>query len=223
MRLTDIFIKIFTYVAYLMRTSSPPPIEQVKADIERLILESEADFEKGGFERENYDLARFAVYAWVDEMIMSSNWPGKDAWLKSTLQRTYFQTASAGDLFFERLNALGPHQQDVREVYYLCLSMGFMGKYCNEGDDYLLEQLKLSNLKLLTGTSVGLPSFENETLFPEAYPTEAAESGPAEKRSLFSPLNIVAVFGPVAVFIVLFFIYQFVLRNLNDNIMAMVK
>ena len=64
-------------------------------------------------------------------------------------------------IFFKKLNSIGPHQRDVREVYYICLAMGFAGQYCNEGDDYLLEQLKTSNLKVLSGGSMGVPTLDH--------------------------------------------------------------
>jgi hypothetical protein len=145
----------------------------------------------GRFSSADYDLARFAVFAWIDETILSSNWEGKSRWLGEQLQRRFYNTADAGKLFFERLNTIGPHQLDVREIYYLCLAMGFTGQYCNDGDEYLLEQLKLSNLKLLTGSSMGLPDLKRATLFPDAYAPDSAPVpavGPKMKRfSAFDP------------------------------------
>ncbi|MBW1834922.1 MAG: DotU family type IV/VI secretion system protein, partial [Deltaproteobacteria bacterium] len=157
MRLTDCFIELVAYAAYFLKTVAKrqPPFDQVKADIQRLISKSQESLNNGSFSQEDYDLARFAIFAWIDEAILNSSWKEKHLWQGEQLQRFYYQTADAGEIFFERLNTLGPHQRDVREVYYLCLAIGFMGRYCHEGDEYLLEQLKTSNLKLLTGSSVG--------------------------------------------------------------------
>ena len=145
MRLSDCFIELIAYTALVIRPDAGghTRFEQVDADIRRLIAESEASCQQGGFSSADYDLARFAVFAWIDETILSSAWEGKNRWLGEQLQRRFYHTADAGKLFFERLNTIGPHQLDVREIYYLCLAMGFTGQYCNEGDDYLLEQLKL--------------------------------------------------------------------------------
>jgi len=187
MRLTDCFIELVAYAAYFLKTVAKrqPPFDQVKADIQRLISKSQESLNNGAFSQEDYDLARFAIFAWIDEAILNSSWKEKHLWQGEQLQRFYYQTADAGEIFFERLNTLGPHQRDVREVYYLCLSIGFMGRYCHEGDEYLLEQLKTSNLKLLTGSSVGLPSLEKGELFPEAYPVESSEMiSPKEKKTL---------------------------------------
>jgi len=224
MRLTDCFVELVAYVAYFLKTvaKKQPPFEQVKADIQRLVSESEDCFKSGAFSQEDYDLARFAICAWVDEAVLSSTWNEKGRWQGEQLQRLYYQTADAGEIFFDRLNALGPHQRDVREVYYLCLAMGFMGRYCHEGDEYLLEQLKTSNLKLLTGSSVGLPSLERTELFPEAYPAGSREVAPGKRKIQFSTFHLLCLFAPVVLFGVLFVIYRFVLSNIGENFLSTV-
>jgi type VI secretion system protein ImpK len=224
MRLSDCFIEMIAYAALVIRPggSRQAAFEQVEADIRRLIAESEAACKQGGFPEVDYDLARFAVFAWIDETILSSQWVGKNRWLGEQLQRKYYNTSDAGKLFFERLNTIGPHQLDVREVYYLCLAMGFTGQYCHEGDDYLLDQLKLSNLKLLTGSSMGLPDLKSGTLFPDAYAPDSAQlpvTGPKMKR--FSAFTIMCAGAPVLLYGVLFLVYRFILGNVGQSLLNM--
>jgi type VI secretion system protein ImpK len=224
MRLIDCFIDIIAYITYLVKSGAKkqPSFDQVKADIQRLITKSQRYLEDGTVPREDYDLARFAVFAWVDEAIMNSSWDGRTQWQREQLQRLYYQTTDAGEIFFERLNTIGPHQRDVREVYYLCLAMKFTGQYCNPGDEYLLEQLKTSNLKLLTGSSLGIPSLDKRELFPEAYPVESAEAGPLKAKSRFSPLTLICIFSPVVIYGILFLIYRFVLDNIGRTFISTV-
>jgi type VI secretion system protein ImpK len=134
------------------------------------------------------------------------------------LQRRYYQIADAGELFFDRLNAVGPHQRDVREVYYLCLAMGFKGRYIHPGDDYLLDQLKTSNLKLLTGTSVGIPSLESGNFFPEAMPVDTVGAAPAAGGRSFSKFTLIGFAVPIALFAGLFIIYKFILGHIGDSL-----
>jgi type VI secretion system protein ImpK len=189
----------------------------VKADIFRALSQSEDCVKKDLFPREDFDLARFAVCAWVDEAILNSNWNFKDFWKREQLQRMYYQTTDAGEEFFDKLNTVGFHQRDVREVYFLCLALGFMGRYCHAGDEYLLGQVRSSNLKLLMGSSVGLPSLERSDLFPEAYQTGMGEPIIRGRRSRFSMVTLGCLIGPLALFGVLFFIYNFVLNSIVDN------
>lgn len=224
MRLSDCFIKLIAYVAYLSRSNADrqPAFTQVNADIQRFIVESEAICSQGGFAREDYDLARFAVFAWVDERLLSSEWPGKTEWMRDQLQRRYFQTTEAGEHFFQKLNTIGPHQRDVREVYYICLAMGFAGQYCNEGDDYLLEQLKISNLKVLTGGSMGVPALDGQNLFPGAYPDDQELPSATHKGGRFSAVYLIGAVTPVILLGAMFFIYQFILKNISQTLISSV-
>jgi type VI secretion system protein ImpK len=224
MRLSDCFIKLIAYVAYLTKPSAErqPTFEQVNADIQRLIAESEAIFNTGGFSSEDYDLARFAVFAWIDERLLSSEWPGKIDWMRDQLQRRYFHTTEAGEHFFQKLNTIGPHQRDVREVYYICLAMGFAGQYCNEGDDYLLDQLKISNLKVLTGGSMGVPALDHQNLFPEAYPSDRNLPAATRKGGRFSVAYLMGAVTPVILLGAMFFIYQFILNSISQTLISTV-
>ena len=225
MRLSDCFVDLIAYTALAIRPEAgdgQAAFEQVAADIRRLIAESEDCCRQGGFPTEDYDLARFAVFAWIDETILSSTWPGKDRWLGEQLQRRYYQTADAGKLFFERLNAIGPHQLDVREVYYFCLAMGFVGQYCKDGDDFLLEQLKMSNLKLLSGSSMGLPDLKRTTLFPDAYATDGVPypaAGPPGGR--FSTFTLICIGAPLALYGLMFLVYRFILSSIGQSLINM--
>ena len=221
MHLTDCFVELVAYVVYFRKTASmkQPPYEQVKADVMRLLSQSEQWIKKGMFAREDYDQARFAVCAWVDEIILSSTWDQKGKWQREQLQRIYYNTTEAGEEVFERLNTLGLHQRETREVYYLCLALGFKGRYCKPGDDFLLEQLKTSNLKFLMGSSVGLPSLERSELFPESYPLERAQIAPQKRTLHFSILTILGIATPVLLFGLLFLIYHFTLGGIGENIL----
>ena len=221
MRLTDCFIDVMAYVAYFLKNVSAqqPSFEQVKGDVQRLMTESEQRSRQGDISPDDYDLARFAVCAWIDEAILGSEWNAKNRWQAEQLQRLYYQTTDAGEIFFDRLNELGPHQRDVREVYYLCLAMGFSGRYCNEGDDFLLAQLRTSNLKLLTGSTVSLPSLEKTDLFPEAYPADE-EVETTRGRKGFSSFTALCIGAPVVLFVLLFVIYRFILGNVGETILT---
>ncbi|MCB2181955.1 MAG: DotU family type IV/VI secretion system protein [Desulfobulbaceae bacterium] len=223
MRLRDCFAELIAYVAYFLKSgaASSQSFGQVQADVQRLLAESESMMRDGAIAAEDYNEARFAVCAWVDEALLSSNWSGKNQWQKDSLQRKYFQTSDAGEEFFDRLNRLGQQQRDAREIYYLCLAMGFKGRYHQDGDRPLLEQLKTSNLKFLLGSSVGLPALDRTELFPEAYPVEGTELASSGK-SFFTPATLAALLAPVALFGTLFLIYSFILSNIGENFLKSV-
>jgi type VI secretion system protein ImpK len=224
MHLTDCFIEVVAYVAYFLRSveKKQPPYDQVRADVLRLLSQSQSGLKDGQIAQEDYDSAHFAICAWVDEAILHSPWHAKGQWQREQLQRLFYQTTEAGEEFFERLNRVGLHQREVREIYYLCLAMGFQGRYCHEGDDYLIDQLKTSNLKLLLAASLGIPSLDRVELFPEAYPPEGMTVGAPSRQFQFSALTISCLAAPIFLFGLLFWIYRFVLTGVSSSFLKVV-
>lgn len=228
MRLIDCFVDMIVYVSCLVKSNPEahgPPLsyEKARSDMLRLIKDSERCVEDTSISKSDYDLARFGVFAWMDEAVMSSVWEGKSLWQRNLLQRQFYSTVDGGELFFDRLNSVGLHQRDVREVYYICLALGFTGQFCNPGDEILLQGLKNENLKILSGSSVGIPSVDNRELFPEAYPEVSdAVIQPKKKRTRFSFFTGFCLAAPVALYAGLFLIYRFVLSNIGETIISTV-
>lgn len=224
MHLTDCFIQLIAYTVYFQKTGAAkqPSFEQVKADIGRLLDQSERSRNLGNYSQEDYDLARFAIAAWIDEVILGSPWDGRSQWQRVRLQQLYYNTTDAGEEFFNRLNALGLHQREVREVYFLCLALGFKGRYGTEGDEYLLEQLRSSNIKYLLGSSVGLPSLERLELFPEAVPSHMPELAKQKRRFRFSLAMLIGFAAPAVLFVLLYVVYWFALDGIGDSVLRMV-
>jgi type VI secretion system protein ImpK len=82
--------------------------------------------------------AAYAAVALVDETVQRSDWGQKDEWLARPLQRELFGRFDAGEEFFatlDRLRAALSDNAGVLEVYYLCLTVGFEGRYRMEGDE----------------------------------------------------------------------------------------
>ncbi|MCI5208878.1 MAG: DotU family type IV/VI secretion system protein [Candidatus Electrothrix sp. ATG2] len=225
MSLLDCFVELISYIAYFGKTSSTCQVsyEQMKTDLAHLVDKAQDNFQRTRLTQEDFDLARFAVFAWIDEVILSSTWSEKGKWQGEQLQRIYYQTTEAGELFFERLNQLRPQQAEVREVYTLCLALGFSGRYCNPGDEFLLEQLKNSNLKLLSPESVvGLA--DQKPLFLDAYVQEGGSGKNTFRGRRVSSLKwIVGAVLPVLLYWGLFFIYRFILDNVGENFISSVR
>lgn len=80
---------------------------------------------------EDIEDAKYAIVAFMDEQVFHSPWPGRQMWISRPLQLVYFNENTAGEGFFTRLQALQaePRRAHVLEIYYLCLALGFQGKY----------------------------------------------------------------------------------------------
>ena len=89
---------------------------------------------------ENIVMSKYALVAFVDETILRSQWAAKEQWADNPLQLQYFETYLAGEGFFEnleKLRARGEAAEEVIEIYYICLILGFEGKYGIEGPERL--------------------------------------------------------------------------------------
>jgi len=220
MVLTDYFIKVIAYVVYFSKSVSQkqPPFEKVSTDIRQMIDESRIKFEESLKKRSNtneddYKLALYAICSWIDETLIYSDWKEKDKWINRSLQLSYLNTQKAGVHFFDRMSELQTHQREVREVYYLCLAMGFKGRYFRESEAPLLHQTKINNLKAITGTTVGSATLQGMDLFPEAYSEEITI--PSKKNNeIITPSFLLGFSLPVILYAFLFLTYRFILNTI---------
>jgi type VI secretion system protein ImpK len=111
------------------------------------------------------DEVKYAVAALLDESLMRSAWPGRTGWSQHSFQWTLFQETLAGVNFFERLTRLRQEANRniaLLEVFYLCLILGFQGKYALSGEEAL--QALQTDLKQQINGHRGEPPL---ALFPQ--------------------------------------------------------
>jgi type VI secretion system protein ImpK len=223
-RLCDSFVGVQAYLSCLLNSveTRQPPYVEVKEQIHRLLSESEEKLARGLAGSDDYDQARFAICSWVDEAILSSTWQHKNLWLDDQLQRFHYNTADAGEQFFVHLDDLGVQQREVREVYYLCLALGFTGRYCHPGDERHLERIKTAQLELLLDCPQGVPTLERAELFPEALPGRTPEPGTTPPKAASRLAKAICLAAPVLLFGILYLIYYFTLSGISENFLRTV-
>lgn len=89
----------------------------------------------------------YALVALIDEIILNHEGKCKDYWELKPLQLEIFGEITAGEKFYQIVEKLiiEPDKNiEVLEIYFLCLSLGFEGKYKIKGEEnklYLLKKL----------------------------------------------------------------------------------
>jgi type VI secretion system protein ImpK len=81
---------------------------------------------------ESINEAKYALVALLDETVLSIPGNCRDYWFTRPLQLDLFGDNIAGEEFFNKLQKLlvSPEKKkDILEIYYICLSLGFEGKY----------------------------------------------------------------------------------------------
>lgn len=93
-------------------------------------------FEQGalsrGVPRDTVFTARYALCAAVDEAVLGTPWGQEGTWSRESLLITFHKETAGGAKFFAILDRLSqdPAQNlDLLELMYLCLRLGFKGKY----------------------------------------------------------------------------------------------
>lgn len=144
--------------------------------------------------------ARFALVAWADEMILRTEWAGRDEWVREPLQLQLFRTNRAGDEFFERLSRLRAEQTDAREVFFLCLVFGLEGQYADRDSERRALLGQQYEMLRVAGRAADVATVS--PLTPGAYDVEIHLPG-HRHRSIWRPLGVLAALAAL-VFGVLF-------------------
>lgn len=217
MRLVNCFIPFCARLQAFQRQTSGDPASDsaaaMSAQLDALIAEARRNAHDAGHLDADVEQALFALAAWADEILIAANWPGAAQWQRSLLQRRYFNISNAGIAFFERLETLGPQQLPVREVYYLCLGMGFAGRYGYDRNQKALTDIKRANLALLLQGDDGLPGEAGRLMFPDGYGVFPADSAASRKpgvhwRRKFSTLALNVSLIPLAILAILYGLYH---------------
>lgn len=142
--------------------------------LRKKIMEFLDDFERksltAGIEQTKVQASKFALVAFIDETILGSDWTNKVNWLAEPLQLKLFNSFNAGQEFFTRLEQLRQRQRenaDVLEVYFLCMSLGFRGKYQLEAPEKV--RIIIDELHQDLNQYLGKP---NALISPNGRPTD---------------------------------------------------
>jgi type VI secretion system protein ImpK len=76
--------------------------------------------------------ARYALCACLDEAVLSTPWGAQSEWAQQTLLVVLHREAWGGEKFFEMLDKVSDDPDrhiDLMELQYLCIALGFAGKY----------------------------------------------------------------------------------------------
>ena len=129
------FQEILTVIERLRSNRQPiPDAATFRYQFREALKLADAEARKRGYTAEDIQLAIFAVVAFLDESILNLRSPIFADWPRRPLQEELFGHHIAGEIFFKNLQDLlgrsdSQELADLLEVYYLCLLLGFAGRY----------------------------------------------------------------------------------------------
>ncbi|MBK7707896.1 MAG: DotU family type IV/VI secretion system protein [Acidobacteria bacterium] len=131
------------------------PSLDLRPKIASLLEDFENRAERYRFSSKIIQVAKFALASFVDETVLTNNFHLKEEWEKYPLQLEYFGEQLAGNKFFEKLSAMIKQidvTADAVEIYYVCMLLGFKGRYAvYEKDKFLAIMQQTANALVKAG------------------------------------------------------------------------
>ncbi|MGD0360694.1 MAG: DotU family type IV/VI secretion system protein [Bryobacteraceae bacterium] len=174
---------------------------------------------RGGYVTEDIRKATLAVVGFLDETILNLQSPLFANWPRQPLQEELFGTHMAGEVFFQNLQELlgrGDSEDlaDVLEVHYLCLLLGYAGRYSlgNRGELQSIMGLTAKKIQRIRGEFAGL---------------SPAWTPPAEQvkkaRDVWASRLLYGAVGCLVLALLLFVVYKLVLGSAASGLRTIVS
>jgi type VI secretion system protein ImpK len=107
-------------------------LEILKRELTWGLEQFEARAMQGGVENSQLVAARYVLCTAIDEAVVTSSWGEKSGWSQMSLLSTFHNETFGGEKVFQLLDRLSKNpikHLPMLELLYLCLSLGFEGKY----------------------------------------------------------------------------------------------
>lgn len=154
------FQELFTAIVRVrFNLQAVPNADAFRQNAKDLIRMATQDAAGRGYGNDDVKLAAFAVVAFLDESVLTSKNPVFSTWSRMPLQEELFGEHMAGETFFQYVQLLLSRRDsvetiDVLEVYYLCMLLGYRGRYGSTGGGELraiMESIKGKTIRVRGG------------------------------------------------------------------------
>ncbi len=120
-----IFLHVLGLLDRIARDEDPSA-EEERARIRGWFSQAEQTLGQG----DDWMLAKYAMVAWIDDMLIDAPWDGREWWKENALEVEIFNTRSRYEQFYLKAKeAALLSGKDALEVFYVCVVLGFRGLY----------------------------------------------------------------------------------------------
>jgi type VI secretion system protein ImpK len=143
--LVDAAAYLFSTVGKLKEIQTYANPNKLQKELIREIITFQDTAKSLGYNSEYILISRYALCVTLDEIVVNTPWSASDSWNERSLLSIFTQESVNPDHFFillERLVKDPERYIDLMEFMYICLSLGFKGKYhTSETNAFQLEQI----------------------------------------------------------------------------------
>jgi len=107
-------------------------VAHLSQQLDREIRSFESNARVAGINEEKVIIARYILCTILDEAVLNTPWGAESAWNQRTLLSNFHNETAGGEKFFDILDRLrhSPSENiETLELIYICLSLGYEGKY----------------------------------------------------------------------------------------------
>jgi type VI secretion system protein ImpK len=148
-------------LARLRNTLTQPDAGDLRERTAREIRAFEQRTTAAGIAPHVLRLAHYALCASLDDVVLNTPWGSEGGWNRRSLVSTFHQEVRGGERFFDILDLARKTParfRPVLELMYLCLSLGFMGRYrLSPRGASEIEQVREEVYALLAGSGPRTP------------------------------------------------------------------
>lgn len=131
-KLVNAFSALLEFAPELESALPPDNPEALRTRLQEELVRARDTAVAGGSSLDRADQAAWSVAALLDDLALNTPWGGASAWPRQPLVVMLRGDVDAGAQFFSRLEELERHpnrDREMLELQYLCMALGFRGKY----------------------------------------------------------------------------------------------
>ncbi len=188
------------------------PSNELRPQITKLLKDFEDRALRYRFRESLIQVAKFGLAAFVDETVLTNNFPLREDWERYPIQLEHFGEHLAGQKFYDKLEAMTRQIEetaDAVEVYYVCMLLGFKGVYAVYEQDKLLQTMQKTADALVKVGKISKVELSPHWLVED-------QPVPIERKGMPAWAKVVAVGGlffGIIVYLMMFFLSS---KFLND-------
>ena len=122
---------LFSLVSRIRNRAQHPDPEALRRSVVAEVRAFEARSLQAGIDPQQIKVARYAICATLDDVVLNTPWGGASQWAQQSMVATFHRETVGGDRFYDllaRLEKDPANNIDLLEFLYMCLSLGFEGR-----------------------------------------------------------------------------------------------
>lgn len=130
-RLNATAATLFSLVSRIRNRAQHMDPDKLRRSVVGEVREFENRALQGGIDAQDVKIARYALCATLDDVVLNTPWGGQSVWAQQSMVGTFHKETVGGDRFYDLLARLEKEPGkniDLLEFLYMCLSLGFEGR-----------------------------------------------------------------------------------------------